>query len=240
MTREAGNINHRLSAAYLNNHNITDNLRSFVARSRLQTLQCESLLALYYPKSYTKACKICHHPSETVSHILNGCTTFQRLYQHRHNRIVDILYDKIKDNNSCTETLKDTVLQPQLFNCERDKFIHPHTKPDITIIDRNNKHVFLLEVSTPFDAHIPICYQGKFDKYFPLSLEINSMGFRTEIIVIVIGSLGNVHNNVTSGLIKAGLSRNNAKSIAKYCSISSIIGSYKVWKMRCKYYNNIS
>ena len=180
VTREAGNVNHRLSAAYLNNHKITDNLRAFVARSRLQTLQCDSLMSLYYPTAYNKSCKICHHPSETASHVLNGCTKFQRLYQQRHNRIVDILYNKIKDSNLCNETLKDTVLKPQMFNGQTDVFTHTHTKPDITVIDRQNKHVLLVEVSTPFDAHIPKCFQGKFDKYFLLSLEINHMSYRSD------------------------------------------------------------
>ena len=115
---------------------------------------------------------------------------------------------------------------------------HKHKRPDITIIDKQNKHAILVEVSVPFDAHISLCFQKKFDKYFPLSLEINTTGFRSEIIVIVIGSLGNVHHKVTSGLIKAGLNRRNSKSITKYCSVSSIIGSYKIWRLRCRYYNN--
>ena len=116
-------------------------------------------------------------------------------------------------------------------------FQHQHKRPDIVIIDKDNRRATLVEIAIPFDAHISKSYQTKFDKYYPLSLEINNLGFRSEIVVLIIGSLGNVHQKVITGLIKAGLSRNDAKFITKFCSISSIIGSNKIWRMRCKYHD---
>ena len=140
VTREAGKVNHGVSSTYLNNHKIDDNLRSFVARGRLQLLQCESLMTLYYPESYTKSCKICNHPTETVSHILNGCTKFQKLYQQRHNRIVDLIFGKIANSNPGKETFKDTVLKPEMFDAHMRTFEHQHKLPDTTVIDKQNKY----------------------------------------------------------------------------------------------------
>ncbi|XP_077977516.1 uncharacterized protein LOC144433080 [Glandiceps talaboti] len=161
VTREAGKVNHGVSSTYLNNHKIDDNLRSFVARGRLQLLQCESLMTLYYPESYTKSCKICNHPTETVSHILNGCTKFQKLYQQRHNRIVDLIFGKIANSNPGKETFKDTVLKPEMFDAHMRTFEHQHKRPDITIIDVQNKHAILVKVSVAFDAHNSLCFQKK-------------------------------------------------------------------------------
>ena len=132
------------------------------------------------------------------------------------------------------DIVRDRKLEPSMFGSVEEEFSHPHNKPDIVCIDRDKREVIITEVSVPFDAHLDYCYKSKFDKYFPLSREINEMGYRTEIIVLIIGALGNVHKRFVSGLKKNGISQTEAKYLAKYCSISAIIGSYKVWKMRCK------
>ena len=95
------------------------------------------------------------------------------------------------------------------------------------------KEVKIVEISTPFDAFIDNTYQSKFDKYFPLTLEISNFNFTAEVIVLVVGSLGTIHNHFVTGLVKCELPKYEAKFLSKYCSISSIIGSYRVWKRRC-------
>ena len=220
------------SSAFLSNHTVSDDVRSFVCRGRLQLLQCNSLLHLYY--KVPKSCNLCRHPSETASHILNGCRELKNIYSKRHNRVVDILHTKISSANRTKYILKDTVLSPDIFSSEQETFTHRNTRPDITMIDKASKTVTLIEVSLPFDAFMNKCYESKFDKYFPLSLEINQFGFTTEVIVLIIGSLGNVHFRFVSGLMKCGLTKRESNSLSKYCSISSVIGSSKVWKTRCR------
>ena len=226
--------NNILSANFIRNHKLTDEIRSFVCRGRLQLLQRESLLALYYPGNYSKSCKICHNPYDTVSHILNGCTQYQGLYQQRHNRIVDIIFGKA--NNANTEVVKDTVLKPAMFNSPQQHFLSQNTRPDLVLIDREEQRATIVEIAVPFDAHIDICYKSKFEKYFPLSQELNNLGFKAEIIVLIIGSLGTVHFRFLSGLKKMNIPKAESKHLARYLSISAIIGSYRVWKQRCKHY----
>ena len=67
---KTGGIMHKLSNSHLSNLKLTDKLVSFVVKGRMQLLPCHSLLALYYPNSYEKKCKLCNNPYETVSH---GC-----------------------------------------------------------------------------------------------------------------------------------------------------------------------
>ena len=236
MRETDGHVDHKSSSTFLRNHNISDSLRSFVCRGRLQTLQCESLLSLYYPEAYTKSCKICKSPSETASHVLNGCTKFRGLYQQRHNRIVDLIYNKVKCGEK--EVFKDTVLKPTMFHCTMQNFRHEHNRPDIVLVDRDIQRVTIVEIAVPFDAHIPLCFQNKFEKYFPLSLELSELNYCCEIIVLVIGSLGSVHSKFTTGLKKLGISHTEANFLARHCSISSIIGSNRVWRERCKHYVN--
>ena len=66
-------------------------------------------------------------------------------------------------------------------------------------------------------------------------MELNYLGFRTNINVLEFGSLGQVHGGFVSGLKKIGFSQTDSKYLAKNCSISVIIRSYKVWKFRCKF-----
>ena len=227
-------VDFRLSNSFLSNHKLSDSLLSFICRGRLQLLQCDSLLHIYYPETYTKSCKICRNPSDTASHILNGCTQFKGLYQERHNRIVNLIFTKVAARGK--EVLKDTVLRPALFDGYSESFRHKHTRPDIVVVDRDLRKVIIIEVAIPFDAHIPKCYQGKFEKYFPLALEINQLGFYSEVIVLVVGSLGSVHTKFMSGLQRVGINKTEAKFLAKYCSISAVIGSHRVWRRRCGHY----
>ena len=80
----------RLSSACLVNHKLSDDIQSFIARGRLQLLQSNSLMHVYYGTS--RECAQCGFYTETVSHILNGCRKMKLMYQKRHNRIVDMLY----------------------------------------------------------------------------------------------------------------------------------------------------
>jgi hypothetical protein len=117
---------------------------------------------------------------------------------------------------------------------QTNTFQNAHTRPDIVIIDHIQKQVKITEISVPFDCHIDTCYQEKFNKYFPLSMEINSLGYHCEIIVLIMGTLGVTHKKFIPGLIKMNISKAESKFLAKFCSISSIIGSHQVWKERCR------
>ena len=130
---------------------------------------------------------------------------------------------------------KEKIMTPSLFIYDEDTQLTTNAiKPDIVTIDYENREVKIIEISTPYDSFIDIKYQSKFDKHFPLTLEISEFDFTAEVIVLVIGSCGLVHKNVVSGLTKCNVPKYEAKFLAKFCSISSIIGSYRVWKRRCK------
>ena len=232
-------VDNRSSGTYLQNHKLNDRLVSFVVKGRLQLLPCQSLLSIYYPHIHTKGCKLCPHPTENASHVLNGCPRFQCAYQNRHNRIVDILSDKVRHFNADAEVLKDVPLKPSHFSdgVEGHTFLTRSTRPDITVIDKTNMTVHIVEVAVPFDAFAKVCYQKKFEKYIDLSNEIGALGYTSQIVVLVIGSLGNVHKRFRSGLRKVNLPMYESNFLAKFCSVSAIIGSHMIWKMRCNMMN---
>ena len=159
-------VDHKFSSTFLNNHKLSDDIRSFVCRGRLQILQCNSILHLYY--NADRSCNLCNHPSETVSHILNGCKQLKDMYTKRHNRLVDLIYEKIPSQHNMS-IIKDKTLTPSDFNDSSESFITTHRRPDITVIDTETRQVFLVEIAVPFDTFIGETYQNKFEKYLPLS-----------------------------------------------------------------------
>ncbi len=59
-------------------------------------MECNSLLHHYYPQVYAKTCLLCHNPSDTVSHVLNGCMNFCNMYSS-HNRMVNHIHQQVSD-----------------------------------------------------------------------------------------------------------------------------------------------
>ena len=160
------------------------------------------------------------------------------MYQKRHNRVVDLVCNKIKGKcvDQTTEFIKDSLVRPAMFGSNLPNFACQAIRPDILTIDRQRKAVKIIEISVPFDAHINMSFQTKFNKYFPLSSGINALGYRAEVIVLTVGSLGCVHKNFVNGLKILGLGSREAKVLARYISTSAIVGSYMVWKQRCKFH----
>ena len=230
----------RLSSACLVNHKLSDDIQSFVARGRLQLLQSNSLMHVYYGTS--RECAQCGFYTETLSHILNGCRKMKLMYQKRHNRIVDMLYSKITSmtiHKDCT-IIKDSIIRPNMFDPNAPSYQHfrcPATRPDIVIINEEEKTALIIEFASPYDPFLGKCYDEKFCKYFPLTVELSELGYYSKVIVLIIGSLGLVHKKFTSGLKIIGLNNSDTKFTAKYFSTSVLIGSFKIWKNRCKNIN---
>ena len=109
-----------------------------------------------------------------------------------------------------------------------------HRRPDQFLVNKAKKKAFIVEFSAPFDRFIDLCYEHKFNKYIELCNKCNELGYHTRIIVLIIGSLGLVHNKFVNGLKVIGLTTSKAKAIAKYVSASAQIGSYLCWSSRMR------
>ena len=81
-----------------------------------------------------------------------------------------------------------------------DSFSHHNRRPDIAVIDEESKSVILNEICNPYDCHMTMCYEGKFNKYFPLWKLLKWA--TTEVIVLLIGSMGSVDKRFVSVLKK--------------------------------------
>ena len=240
-TREFGvfpHANYSCSMEHLKNGKLSDKLVNFVVKARLQITETNVLLQKMYPQAYTKCCRICRNPYDTISHVLNGCMEFKLNYMQRHNRIVDIVHEAIKKHNPNVALYKEKIITADFINDDEELQFTDYfctikaRKPDIFLIDRVLKKCFIVEISVPFDAFIDECYETKFQKYIPLFEVLALSGYEAKIVVLIVGSLGHVHSRFTSGLKMLGMSNVIVKSLAKYSSISAMIGSHIIWRKR--------
>ena len=215
------------SNEHLKNSAIWDNLTRFVVKGRLQLLETNAVNQTYYPGFYRRECSLCGFHTDTNSHALNNCRRLRGLYTERHDRCVELVLQALT-RHVLTEYC-------QVFHDQKvtlDGRYLGSSKPDLCFIDHKNSIAYIIEVSNPFDPFIETCYQHKFNKYLPLCLQLNEEGFSTKIVVLVVGSLGTVHHRVVPGLTMLGLPRQSSKGLAKYLSISVMIGSRRVWARR--------
>ena len=68
--------------------------------------------------------------------------------------MVDLVTQHIPNSDGSRQIVKDTTLTPQTFDVEIDPFATSSIKPDITIVNRPGREVFLVEVAVPFGGPI--------------------------------------------------------------------------------------
>ena len=108
--------------------------------------------------------------------------------------------------------------------------------PDVVLVDEINRELLILEIGCTFDYSLEEAFSTKMLKYLQLTQTISQLGYKCKLLVFIFGSLGHVHKLVVRGLQMAGLSKRRAKQLAKYCSVSAIIGSRSIWRRRCFLY----
>ncbi len=105
-------------------------------------------------------------------------------------------------------------------------------KPDIVLFDQNSQQAFIVEISHPRDIYLDICFASKCLKYGQLADAFRTIGYKCLIVSLIISSSGIVHKNFTTGLKILGFSKPRAKDLAKYLSVSVMIGSHRIWRRR--------
>ena len=235
-----GFADHSVSHSVFKNIAVGEDILKFTIKARLQVLPTKYNLSTWYPHTHDPFCL--NHPDsqhhlESIAHITNGCHAYKQLYIARHDRIVDIVSDAVRNIMPASSVMfKHRRVLPEWFGSTCDVFALIPNTPDIVFVDTSHREVLMLEVGCVFDLYMDQAFQDKYVKYQPLLETITSLGYTCRYSVLILGSLGHVHKCTTRGLQIAGLSRSKAKQIAKYCSVSAIIGSLAVWRRRCYVY----
>ena len=228
--------NHTVSHSIFKNYAVDEDIITFTAKARLQVLPTRLNLSLWYPNTFPPHCL--HHDhapvTETLSHILNGCYVYKGMYIARHDRIVDLLAKDIGSYvPSSAKMYKHSRVSTAMFmHNNEDEASSDVTANSPNIGAEDSREVTILEVACTFDHSLEEAFLTKVLKYQRLKEAIIQLGYKCKLLVFIFGSLGNVHKSVVRGLQIAGMPKSRAKALAKFCSVSVIIGSRHIWRRR--------
>ena len=165
-------------------------------------------------------CRVCGQFDETVAHIVSECPKLAQLeYKKvRHDNVAKMIHWKLCEKWGFQRDEKwyahkpEKVLESEYckilwdFPIQTDKVLN-HNRPDITVVDKQNKKVLLIDPSCPFDTRIEGKEEEKCRNYNELKYEIARIWKMkdVEVVPVVIGALGTVSKNFKNWIKKMGL-----------------------------------
>jgi len=206
----------------------------FILNSCIDTLPTMANLH-QWSKTTSDKCIHCGN-RETTSHVLNCCPTFleQGRYTWRHDCIVKYLsslfdtstYQLYADLPNMKTASGGTIPADLIVTTDR---------PDITVINKSEKTIYIFELTVPFESRIATAHSLKLQKYEPLTADLTTRGWKTFLLPFEVGSRGHLTKNNRSSLqtlIK--LSNTSLKPIEVCNNVSklAIVGSYKIFISR--------
>ena len=172
------------------------------ARNKLWKLKCSPL------------CRLCKEKPETIPHIISGCKCLAGTkYTNRHDKLGKYIHwNLLKDRGvivsgdwfkhepeKVTECGDTTIMWD--YPLVTDKKVCAN-RPDITIHNKKERKVTLVDFSVPYDTNIVLKTAEKLVKYKDLEIEIQKCWDLKEIstVPVVIGALGTVSTDHTQYL----------------------------------------
>ncbi len=202
-------------------YNLPRNILQFATNASIDTLATNANLKRWGKRRNAK-CNLCSH-RETLHHTLNNCQTMLDRYKWRHDSILSYLHHTIKDHlqsDLCIYT--DLPYEFQGASTVPLNIAVTKLRPDLVIVNRSCKKVYMFELSVPFELNIDDTHQRKVDRYRQLNSDIESNGYKVKYYPIEIGSRAFISKN----------NMNRLKSFLRDTTTSLKMNSVKV--MLCK------
>ena len=163
----------------------------------------------------------------TLEHILNFCPIAlnQKRYNYRHdsvlNHLASVIIANKPDNIEVYADIPGLDLNGSTIPPD---ILVTLSRPDLVIINRSIKSVYVLELTCSFERNITAAHQRKTTKYTSLKTDIESAGFTCVLLPFEIGSRGYVtrqnKSNLINIFIKHEINANALKCIKQISKIS--------------------
>lgn len=202
----------RKTYQWLTRSNIKANTEALIMAAQEQALNTRAIACQIYHTTQNPMCRMCNQHSETVAHLISGCSKLAATdYTNRHNQVASLVYRAI-----CTEYdleySKDWRVEPEKvilndsvkllwdFSIQTDIKM-PHNRPDIVLINNKNKKGYIIDIAVPRDENIKEKELEKIDKYQPLRIELERLwNVKISVIPVVVGALGAIASNLEDWL----------------------------------------
>ncbi|XP_035205579.1 uncharacterized protein LOC118180619 [Stegodyphus dumicola] len=146
----------------------------FVHRARLNLVPLNGVRNF---NNNSRGCRRCNYECETLQHVLCHCMRYSRLFQKRHNDIVD--------------RIKKAASGRWIINAENHSFAGLSLRPDL-ILTRDGT-CLILDVTVAFENRLSALIrarQEKESKYQPLVERLKERFSKVRVEAIVVGALG--------------------------------------------------
>ena len=171
-------------------------------------------------------CPLCGNTG-TLEHILNFCQVAltQKRYNYRHDSVLNHLARVILASKpDYIEVYADIPGLDLNGSTIPPDILVTLSRPDLVIINRSLKSVYLLELTCSFERNILAAHQRKSTKYIPLKRDIESEGYTCTLIPFEIGSRGHVtrvnRSNILNTFMQHKINTNVNKCIKQLSKIS--------------------
>ena len=217
--------------------NVPRGIMSFALNSVTNTLPSPDNLKRWGKRVVSK-CPLCHNTG-TLEHILNFCPValVQKRYNYRHDSVLNHLARVIIDGKpECIEVYADIPGLDLNGSTIPPDILVTLSRPDLVLVNRSIKSVYLLELTCSFERNILAAHQRKSCKYTSLKNDIEQAGFTCILLPFEIGSRGHITRqnkvNIIQTFIKNEINSNALKCIEQLSKISllcsfSIFHAYK-------------
>ena len=175
-----------LWSAVLNS--LPQTLFRFTRKAMLQVLPTNSNLAKWN-HSIDSACGLCSAPKQTNKHVLSNCSAALDRFKTRHNNILLLLANWIRDSISVDSGLCVDVDGSPVFQTI-DRVFQSTIRPDLVIFDAVK--VAVLELTICHESNILKSKSYKINKYSDYKLYLNSefRNHKFELFTLEISVLG--------------------------------------------------
>jgi hypothetical protein len=166
-------------------------------------------------QSIIDKCRICGTEGESIEHIISSCTVLaQSEYKKRHDIFAKIIHMNLAVKfNLLKDTQPHYIYKPE--SClENDNYklyfdrtvltdihIH-HNRPDIIILNKQQKQAYLLDIAVPNSHNITQTYNTKINKYLELSVAMRNLWCLEKISILpfIISTTGIVPQSLFKNL----------------------------------------
>ncbi|XP_053149009.1 uncharacterized protein LOC128343627 isoform X2 [Hemicordylus capensis] len=213
---------------WLKNGNLKKETEGLILAAQEQALRTNAIRAKVEKSTTNSKCRLCKEANETVDHLISCCKKIaQTDYKQRHDKVAGMMHwnickkyklpvaknwwdhqiEKVEEN----EDVK--ILWG--FRLQTDKHL-PHNTPDITVVEKKEKQVKIIDIAIPGDSRIEEKEIEKITKYKDLQIEIERLWQKkTKIIPVVIGALGAVPKDLEEHLNTIGATEISISQLQK-------------------------
>jgi hypothetical protein len=166
-------------------------------------------------QSIIDKCRICGIEGETIEHIISSCTVLaQSEYKKRHDIFAKIIhmnlavkFNLLKNTQPHYSYTPESCLENDSYKLYFDRTILTdihikHNRPDIIILNKQQKQAYLLDIAVPNSHNITQTYNTKINKYLELSVAMRNLWCleKISILPLVISASGIVPQSLFKNL----------------------------------------